>query len=163
MTEIAGALGCVQHRRLGPLLAAMRANCARVRDAIGDVDGLSPRRLPDAEGAGGSSLTWFSPDTVIARRFVGALQAEGIPAAQMYDGEPVYANEAVRARCTASVRGGPWHCDEHPTEVRYEPGTCPRTEALVSRSVTVAIGPSWEPRDCDDVSRAVLKVADALL
>ncbi|MDQ1519561.1 MAG: hypothetical protein QOI55_634 [Actinomycetota bacterium] len=163
MTEIAGALGCVQLRRLGPLLAAMRTNCSRVRDAIGDVDGLSPRRLPDPEGAGGSSLTWFAPNAAIARRYVRALQAEGMPAAQMYEGEPVYANEAVRQRRTASGRGGPWHCAEHPTNVRYEPGTCPRTEALVSRSITVAIGPSWDPRDCDDVARAVRKVADALL
>jgi 8-amino-3,8-dideoxy-alpha-D-manno-octulosonate transaminase len=163
MTEIAGALGCVQLRRLAPLLTAMRANCARVRDAIGTVDGLVPRRLPDPEGAGGSSLTWFGPDGSIARRFVAALRAEGIPAAQMYEGETAYQNQAVRAQRTASERGGPWHCREHPAKVSYEPGTCPRTEDLVARSITVAIGPAWQPRDCDDVATAVRKVAGALL
>jgi dTDP-4-amino-4,6-dideoxygalactose transaminase len=44
MTEVAGALGLVQLRRLAPLLDAMRANCRRARDAIGAVGGLQPRR-----------------------------------------------------------------------------------------------------------------------
>jgi 8-amino-3,8-dideoxy-alpha-D-manno-octulosonate transaminase len=163
MTELAGALGLVQLRRLPPLLDAMRANCARVRGAIGAVDGLQARRLPDEHGAGGSSLTWFAPDAGLARRFVAALRAEGIPAAQMYEGEPVYANAALRGMRTASGHGGPWHCAEHPTTVGYEPGSCPRTEDLVARSITVAIGPSWSAGDCDDVAYAVTKVAHALL
>jgi 8-amino-3,8-dideoxy-alpha-D-manno-octulosonate transaminase len=163
MTEIAGALGSVQLRRLPSLLDAMRANCMRVRDAIGTIDRMRPRRLPDVAGAGGSSLTWFTPDAGGARRFVAALRAEGIPAAQMYEGEPVYANEALRGMRTASTHGGPWHCAEHPTTVDYEPGSCPRTEDLVARSVTVAIGPWWSADDCDDVARAVTKVAQALL
>ena len=162
MTELAGAIGCVQLGRLGPLLASMRGNCERVRGKIGDLDGYCPRRLPDPEGAGGSSLTWFAGDATTAKRFVRALLAEGVPAAQMYDGEPVYANPAVRARRTASDKGGPWHCAEHPTTVTYEPGTCPRTEDLASRSITVAIGPAWSADDCDDVARAVVKVASSL-
>jgi 8-amino-3,8-dideoxy-alpha-D-manno-octulosonate transaminase len=163
MTEIAGALGTVQLRRLAPLLDAMRDNCARVRDAVGVIHGFEPRRLPDPDGAGGSSLTWFAPDATVARRAVDALRAEGVPAAQMYEGEPVYANEAVRERRTAADHGGPWHCGEHPTTHTYAPGTCPRTEALVARSVTVAIGPAWEPADCDHVARAVREVAAALV
>jgi dTDP-4-amino-4,6-dideoxygalactose transaminase len=163
MTELAGALGVVQLHRLPSLLAAMRANCAQVRSAIGAVDGLQVRRLPDAHGAGGSSLTWFAPDAGLARRFVAALRAEGVPAAQMYEGEPVYANDALRGMRTASAHGGPWHCAEHPTTVGYEPGSCPRTEDLVARSITIAIGPSWSAGDCDDVAHAVTKVANALL
>jgi 8-amino-3,8-dideoxy-alpha-D-manno-octulosonate transaminase len=161
MTEIAGALGCVQLRRLRPLLDGMRSNCARVRDAIGSVDGLQSRRLPDPDGAGGSSLTWFAPERALARRFVSALRAEGVPAAQMYEGEPVYANDAVRAWRTASMRGAPWHGAEV-TPAGPQPD-CPRTEALVARSITVAIGSTWSPADCDDVATAVHKVAGALL
>jgi 8-amino-3,8-dideoxy-alpha-D-manno-octulosonate transaminase len=161
MTEIAGALGCVQLRRLQPLLDAMRTTCRRVHDAIGAVDGLQPRRLPDPEGAGGSSLTWFGPDAAVARRFVAALRAEGIPAAQMYEGEPVYMNDALRERRTASMRGGPWHCAQHPWY--GADAHCPRTEQLVARSITVAIGATWSPDDCADVATAVHKVAGALL
>jgi hypothetical protein len=94
---------------------------------------------------------------------VGALRAEGVPAAQMYDGKPVYDNPALVARRTASGKGGPWHCAEHPTDVEYRPGLCPRTEDLASRSVTVGIGPRFTAQDCDDVATGIRKVAHHLL
>jgi 8-amino-3,8-dideoxy-alpha-D-manno-octulosonate transaminase len=147
MTEIAGALGTVQLARLSGLLGAMRANCARVRDAVGVVDGLVPRRLPDPAGVGGSSLTWFAADADTACRLVDALRAEGAPAAQMYEGRPVYANPAVRNR-----RGADAGRDR-----------CPRTEALVARSVTVGIGPDFTPQDCEQVAAAIHKVTRHVL
>jgi 8-amino-3,8-dideoxy-alpha-D-manno-octulosonate transaminase len=163
MTELAGAIGTVQLGRLPGLLDAMRANAARVRKAVGEIDGLVPRRLPDPDGAGGSSLTWFAPEPAVARRMVDALRAEGVPAAQMYDGKPVYDNPALVARRTASNKGGPWHCAEHPTDVVYGPGLCPRTEDLAARSVTVGIGPRFTAQDCDDVAAGIRKVAHHLL
>jgi 8-amino-3,8-dideoxy-alpha-D-manno-octulosonate transaminase len=163
MTELAGAIGAAQLARLPALLDAMRANCARIQDAIGALPHLTPRRLPDPDGAAGSSLTWFAPDPDLARRMVDALRAEGVPAAQMYEGLPVYASPSIAARRTASNRGGPWHCAEHPTEVTYAPGLCPQTEDLVARSVTVGIGPAFTEQDCDDIALGVRKVVAHLL
>ena len=40
---------------------------------------------------------------------------------------------------------------------------CPRTEDLASRSLTVAIGPSWTEADCDDAATAIAKVAHSVL
>jgi 8-amino-3,8-dideoxy-alpha-D-manno-octulosonate transaminase len=159
MTEIAGALGIAQLARLPRLLDALRANCARVATAVGAIEGLTPRRLPDPAGAGGSSLTWFARDAATARRMVAALRAEGAPAAQMYEGRPVYESPALLAMRTPSNKGGPWHCAEHPTPHDIRPGLCPQTEDLASRSVTVGIGPAFSTRDCDDVATAVTKVA----
>jgi 8-amino-3,8-dideoxy-alpha-D-manno-octulosonate transaminase len=147
MTEIGGAIGLVQLQRLPSLLRAMRANHDRVRDAIGGVEGLQPRRLPDRHGIGGSSLTWFAPDATTARAVVAALRAEGAPAAQMYDGRPVYANPAVRTR-----RGADLARDR-----------CPRTEDLVERSVTIGVGPAFTEEDCEQVAAAVHKVARHVL
>src|SRR5262249_10512623 len=144
-------------------LDALRNNCARIAEAIGTVDGLTPRRLPDPAGAGGSSLTWFAPDARLASRMVAALRAEGAPAAQMYDGRPVYASPALLAMRTASNKGGPWRCAEHPTEHDIRPGLCPGTEELASRSVTLGIGPAFTARDCDDVAASVVKVARHVL
>ena len=163
MTEIAGAIAGVQLARLPDLLAALRRNQRRVLDGVGGVDGLTPRRRPDPEGDGGSSATWFLPDGEVARRVVKALRAEGVPCAQMYRGQPVYANPALAAKRTASGKGGPWNCAEHPTGVGYHPGLCPRTEDLASRSLTVGIGPAWSESDCDDAVTAIHKVATAVL
>jgi hypothetical protein len=140
----------------------MRANKARILEEIGDVDGLARRRRPDPDGDGCSSITWFLPDPRAAKWFAAALRAEGVPCAQMYRGLPVYLNAAVLARRTASGRGGPWHCSEHPTDRVYGEGLCPRTEELVARSVVVPVGVTYDASDCADVAAAVRKVARAL-
>jgi 8-amino-3,8-dideoxy-alpha-D-manno-octulosonate transaminase len=163
MTEIAGAIASVQLGRLPGLLERLRENYAKVADVIGKVEGMTPRRIPDPDGQGGSSLTWFLPDPQVARRFAKALLAEGVPCAQMYGGRPVYATPSILERRTASMKGGPWHCAEHPTTVEYRMGMCPRTEELVARSIIVPVGAQWSQRECAQVSEAVLKVAGHLL
>ncbi len=163
MGELAGAVAGVQLTRLPAILTSLRANKARIAEAVGEIDGLTRRRRPDPDGDGSSSITWFLPDPALAKRFAVALRAEGIPCAQMYNGRPVYLNAAVLARRTASGKGGPWACAEHPTDRSYGAGLCPRTEALVSRSVIVPVGVAYRARDCADVARAVRKVACELL
>jgi 8-amino-3,8-dideoxy-alpha-D-manno-octulosonate transaminase len=163
MTEIAGAIARVQLAKLPAVLDAMRRNKARILDELGHVDGLERRRVPDPGGDGSSSVTWFLPDAALAQRFVQALGKEGVPCLQMYDGKPIYATPSILARRTASGKGGPWNCAEHPTDVTYSMGMCPRTEALVARSATIGVGVRYTDEDCSDVARAVRKVARHLL
>jgi dTDP-4-amino-4,6-dideoxygalactose transaminase len=149
MTEIAGAIGLVQLGRLPGLLAAMRAAYDRIGEAIaaaGPVP-LPARRIPYPDGIGGSSVTWFAPDPEAARHAVAALRAEGAPAAQMYDGRPVYANPAMRDRPGAD-----------PARDR-----CPATEDLVARSITIGIGPAFTETDCEQIATAFHKVTRHLV
>jgi dTDP-4-amino-4,6-dideoxygalactose transaminase len=163
MTEIAGAIAGVQLGRLPGLLESMRANHRHVAEGVGDFDGLVPRRIPDPEGDGGSSLTWFLPSKDIARRFIKSLRAEGIPCAQFYGGRPVYAAPSILQRRTATGKGGPWNCAEHPCDIEYEMGMCPRTEDLAARNVLVPIGAAFTKADCDDAVEGIRKVATAVL
>lgn len=163
MTELAGAIAGVQLAKLPEVLGRLRANKARILTALGDVPGIERRRVPDPAGDGGSSITWFAPDSATARAVVAALRAERIPSAQIYDGLPVYATPAVLAQRTASGKGGPWRCAEHPTRITYRMGMCPRTEDLAARSFTVGVGVAYTPADCDDIATAVTKVARHLV
>jgi 8-amino-3,8-dideoxy-alpha-D-manno-octulosonate transaminase len=139
MGELAGAVAGVQLGRLPDVLRALRANQRRIREAVGDIDGLQPRRVPDPDGDGGSSLQWLLPEAALAKRFAAAVRAEGVACAQMYRGRPVYASAGV------------------------PDGDCPRTEALVARSVIVPVGVRYTEGDCHDVAEAVRKVAAGLL
>jgi len=143
MGELAGAVAGVQLGRMPGLLASLRRNKARIVKAVGDIPGLVRRRRPDPEGDGSSSITWFLPDAPAAKRVAAAVRAEGVPAAQMYRGRPVYLSPSFRAS--------------------YPAGLCPRTEALVARSVIVPVGVGYSDDDCDDVARAVRKVACRVL
>jgi 8-amino-3,8-dideoxy-alpha-D-manno-octulosonate transaminase len=163
MTEIAGAIAGVQLGKLDAMVDALRANASAIENAVGDVNGLTPRRRPDPAGAVGSSLTWFAPTPEDARALIGALRTEGVPAAQMYDGKPVYSAPAILAKQTASGKGGPWNCAEHPSDVTYEMGMCPQTEDLAARSITVGIGPAFDAEDCAAVADAIRTVAGKLL
>lgn len=163
MTELSGAIARAQLDKLGGLLSGLRANKARVLKGIGDIDGMTPRRVPDPEGEGGSSAMWFLPEVETAKKFAAALRAEGVPAAQMYRGRPVYATPSILEKRTVTGKGGPWNCAEHPTTIEYRMGMCPQTEDLAARSVLVAIGPHYSDADCDDIAEAVTKVAANLL
>jgi dTDP-4-amino-4,6-dideoxygalactose transaminase len=83
----------------------------------------------------------------VARRAFASLRAEGAPAAQMYDGRPVYANPAVRNRSGAD-----------PARDR-----CPATEDLVARSITIGIGPAFTETDCEQIAIAFHKVTRHLV
>jgi 8-amino-3,8-dideoxy-alpha-D-manno-octulosonate transaminase len=163
MTEIAGAIAEAQLKKLPGIIERFRTNRRKVLETLGGVDGMQLRTSHDPDGDGGSSITWFLPTSEISRTFVRALRAEGVPCVQMYNGEPVYATPSILAKRTATNKGGPWHCTEHPTDVTYEMGMCPRTEELVARSLTVGVGPAFSPSDCEDVATAVAKVASHLL
>jgi 8-amino-3,8-dideoxy-alpha-D-manno-octulosonate transaminase len=163
MTEIAGAIAYEQLRKLPTIIERFRTNRRKILETLGDVPGLELRASHDPDGDGGSSITWFLDDADLARAFVKALRGEGVPCVQMYDGKPVYATPSILAKRTATNKGGPWHCAEHPTGVTYEMGTCPRTEALVARAFTMGVGAAFTPSDCEDVATAVSKVAANLL
>ena len=163
MAELAGAVAEVQTRRIPELLERMRANKRYVLAAVGSIDSLMLRRSLDPAGDGGSSVTWFLPTKDLAKRFAAALRAEGVPAAQFYRGRPVYEAASILEKRTASGKGGPWHCGEHPCEIEYRMGMCPKTEELVARNVIVPLGVGYSERDCDDVAEAVRKVAATLL
>lgn len=163
MTELAGAIAHAQFRKLPGLLDRMRANRRRIAEAVGDIPGMQRRRSLDPDGGGGSSLTWFLPTPALAKRFAKALIAEGVPAGQFYGGRPVYLSPSILEKRTATNKGGPWHCAEHPTDAEYHAGLCPRTEELVARNLIVPVGAGYSSDDCGDVAAAIAKVASVLL
>jgi 8-amino-3,8-dideoxy-alpha-D-manno-octulosonate transaminase len=162
LTELQGAIARVQLSRLDELLNRMRAAKARIVDAIGALPGTTPRRYPDPAGEGGSGIGMYFDDASTARRFAEALTAEGVPAGSPYGGLPVYATPAVLEQRTASGKGHPFSCAEHPVPP-YAMGMCPQTEDLLSRCVRIGVSPAYSDGDCDDVATAVAKVADVVL
>ena len=163
MGELAGAVAGVQLGRL----PGIPRRCAGTSSGSSTRSATSAAWLAGAGPIPTETDRRASPGSCPTRRVPSGSRPRcaprGSPARQMYRGRPVYLNAAVLARRTASDKGGPWACAEHPTERTYDPGLCPRTEELVARSVIVPIGIGYDERACHDVASAVRKVAAAVL
>jgi len=161
MNEVAGAIAEVQAGRLPDMIASMRQRARSIRGRLGDLP-VEWRRIPDEDGEGGN-VTMFLDTPDMATRFAEALRAEGIPAAKVYGGRPVYANPAVLARRTPWDKGPPFNSAEFPTDRQYFLGLCPRSEDLLGRSLSIPVGARYDDGDEDDIVEAVRKVAGALM
>ncbi|QNP68200.1 DegT/DnrJ/EryC1/StrS family aminotransferase [Streptomyces roseirectus] len=143
MTELTAAVLSAQLPRLAPMCRRLRDVARQVRAATADLP-IRWRRLPDEEGSGGD-LTLFLDSRLQARALVADLNAAGIPAHTLYQGQPVTANRAVREGRT------PWGVEwERPPRLRT-------SEALLGRSVTIGLGAAMTDEDVDAVVTALRK------
>ena len=167
MGELHGAVALAQLRKLDDILAVCRAHKRRIVAELKDTPGLRPRDVPDADGDAGVRFGFLLEDGSRGQRFAAAMRAEGVPATNVYGGQPVYAQEQILHR-RASWGDDPQRPliptgDGYGPPVRYEMGMCPRTEAMLQRMYSIGVGPHYTDRDVDDVIAAVRKVAHALL
>jgi dTDP-4-amino-4,6-dideoxygalactose transaminase len=152
-SELTGAVARVQLRRLDGLLERMRANHARLAGAVAELPGLTLRRSNDASGDAGMTLIAFAETPALAADAVGALQAEGVPALQIYD--PGFVDlhvypfwRPVLERIAAAGLPAP---------------DCPRTLDLLGRAVHVDVPPQLDDEDLGEYELAFRKVALGVL
>jgi 8-amino-3,8-dideoxy-alpha-D-manno-octulosonate transaminase len=148
-SELVGALGRVQLRRLDSLLERMRARHAWLSERIAELPGLTLRRENDADGSAGLALIAFTESAELARRVVGALRAEGVAAMQIYSPDVVDLHVFTY-----------W---QPVLDTLREAPSCPRTLDLLERAVHIDVSPRLEQEDLDEIAFAFEKVAHALL
>jgi 8-amino-3,8-dideoxy-alpha-D-manno-octulosonate transaminase len=77
MTEIQGAIGIVQLGKLDAIIAAQRANKARLTPLLSQLR-IRGRRLNDAEGELGDAIVMYFDDRETTARFLAGLKREGL-------------------------------------------------------------------------------------
>jgi 8-amino-3,8-dideoxy-alpha-D-manno-octulosonate transaminase len=165
MSEVAGALGLVQLRRLEDLLARMRALKARLMAGLKEtLGGLPLRRIHDPEGDTAVCLVFYAPTAALARHVAAALQAENVGASVLYDpgvsNWHVYINwRHILAQKTITDEGCPYRCPHYHGAVAYSPDMCPQTLELLGRAVHIDINPLLTQDDIDQTVEAIEKVA----
>jgi dTDP-4-amino-4,6-dideoxygalactose transaminase len=138
MTELEGAVLLAQLRKLPMIRARLRANRDLVRSIIAELPRLEFRELPDPEGDLATHLVVSFPDAAIAKsvtRELGAITLD-------HSGWHVYSEmEHVLARRTPTGRGCPFDCPCRAGDgPLYRRGMLPRTDELLGRSMSFAIG-----------------------
>jgi len=169
MSELIGAVMLAQLRKLEGILTRMRHNKTRIKEGIKDVAGIDFRRLNDPAGDTGIALVLFLDNGPLAEKFAKALQAEGVEASSIFNkGVPdwhIYSHwEMIMNKWTATPEGCPYTCPHHEGPIpEYSPDMCPRTLALLERSIHLDIPPQLSDQDCDLITEAIRKVARAYL
>ncbi|MBW2618763.1 MAG: DegT/DnrJ/EryC1/StrS family aminotransferase [Deltaproteobacteria bacterium] len=78
MSELAGAVGLTQLRKLDQVVAAQRSNREAIYQAIADLPGLTPRAVPPGSEETADALVFFVADAKKARACREALLSQGL-------------------------------------------------------------------------------------
>lgn len=138
MVELQGAVLLAQLAKLDRIKSQLRVNRDIVRESLANLPGLAFRDRPDPGGDLATHLVVVFPTAEVARRIVEELGAITLAAS----GWHVYSNmEHLLEGRTASGRGCPFGCScESESTAVYHRGMLPRTDALLSRSMSIGIG-----------------------
>ena len=164
MTELQGAVGLAQLRKLEDIVARRRRNGDLLTQLIGDTPGVNPQRVPP----GGELTYWLYAMAVdrdgpyTAQQFAEALSAEGVPAGPGYIGKPIFeCAEACWTQATFGASRLPYALPQARPGIEYTEQTCPVTRDLLTRMVTLPISEFFTEHDIHDMAAAVSKVAQA--
>lgn len=78
MTELQGAIGIVQLKKMDAILERQRANKRAIKEGIMDIPEIGFRDIPNPEGDTGDSVVFFLRDRETARRFMKGWSAKGL-------------------------------------------------------------------------------------
>lgn len=168
MSELTGAVMLAQLGKLDALVGGMRRNQQRIIEQIQDIPGIRLRPLNDPDGDVGVCLMFYLDDAQKVQPFTEALQAEGVPAAGVFNsGIPdwhIYAHwKHVIEKKTPTPEGCPWSCPYHQGEpVEYSVDMNPKTLDTLSRVIHLDIPPQMSLEDCDMIAHGIRKVAAVL-
>ena len=168
MSELTGAVGLAQFKKLTGILARMRRNKKLIKDKLLDLKGLEFREVTDAAGDSALCLVFYLPKAEQVEDFVTALHAEGVEAGGIYNkGVPdwhMYPHwKMLIDKMMPTKKGCPFNCAESGPSPVYDPDACPQTMGWLSRSVHMDIPPQLTEIDCAQIAEGVRKVASVLL
>ena len=156
MSELCGAVASVQIRKLPEIVRTMRASHGRIKAMLQDVPGIEFRRLNDPEGHTGPFLVVLLEAEEKAVKAAEKLRRYN--ACRLADyGLHVYHNiPALVHKVPLSPAGNPWSLRENAaSDYSYAKGACPRTDALLARSVVVPIPSCLSAAQEEEIAGAI--------
>ena len=164
MSELQGAVGCGQIRKLAAVTDARNRNGDLLSELIGDLPGVKAQKPSP-----GAKMTYWlygmavQPEAKYTpTEFAQALSAEGVGAGLGYIGKPIFlCAEACWNKNTLGSSELPYSLPGAP-EVSYDEDTCPKTMDLLSRMITLPMSEFYTEADVRLVGDAIAKVATGL-
>ena len=162
MTEVQGAIGTVQLKKLDKFTAARRKHSHKLTKLLSGIEGVIPPYEPaHVKHVFYKYIVRIDREIldIDAEQFVKALSAEGIPCSRRYPTplhrQPVFVEHHGFGDTSAPFTP-PWH----PVMAEYGHGS-PVAEKLPTELVRLLMRPNFDEQDIIDIARGVEKVAHA--
>lgn len=143
MGELAGAVANVQLRKLPQVVNHMKASKQHIKNALGEMEGVSFRRLNDPDGDTGPFLILTFDEQSRAVRATQHLLDNGIQNVfhlSNYSLHIYYNIRSLVETVSLSPAGNPWSLPQNAGRVfAYAKGTCPTSDDLFERSIIITI------------------------
>jgi dTDP-4-amino-4,6-dideoxygalactose transaminase len=158
MTELQGAVGIAQLKKLPGICARRNALGDRITEGIAGLPGVHPHQIT----ADGECTYWFYMLRVdeaglscTRDAFSEALAAEGIPNSAGYIPRPVYLNRLFQNKMAYPGSHFPFEL----SEATYAEGLCPNAEAILKTAIRIVVNEFHTDQDAEDIIRGIRKVA----
>ncbi len=162
MNEVTGGIMLAQVRKLDKIIAAARANAARVYEGLADIPGIRFRLRPDPAGDLGSPVFIRFESKAQRDRFIGAMKAENVPVSPPSGSVILPTTPYIENKVTVHPAWPTWNTPRGKS-IQYGAACCPRTIDILSRFAGIAVGPKYTSRDIQDIIAAVHKAYPAAL
>ncbi len=161
MSELTGAVACVQLERIDGIISEMRRIKKILKEELSSIDGLTFKRVIDDEGDIGSALVMFLPTKEQTQFFIKAMMAENIVFDCQYGGRPVYMIPQIFHQKTVDASGFPFN--QFDEKIVYTEDMCPVALDMMPRNAFTFIEPSMTDKDIEDIIKGVKKVCAEIL
>lgn len=137
INEVTGAIALAQLRKLDPILAALRAKKARLKERLAGVSGYGFRRINDPAGECATLITVLFDTADLAGKFCAKFGVQPISAS----GWHVYNNmEQILGKKTGRTFNCPYECPVYKGDAQYHKHMLPNTDGILDRAVNISVG-----------------------
>ncbi|WP_127592874.1 DegT/DnrJ/EryC1/StrS family aminotransferase [Paenibacillus lautus] len=157
MTELQGAVGIAQLKKLPWICGRRQQYGDRLNEGLQGIQGVIPPRVdPEHDCTYWFYMLRLDLDKLTCSReeFCRALEAEGIPNRAGYIPQVCYMQPLFQNR--QAYPGS--HVPFDGSSVSYEPGLCPVAEAILDTAVQIPMNEFYSPEDIEHIIQAVAKV-----
>jgi 8-amino-3,8-dideoxy-alpha-D-manno-octulosonate transaminase len=161
ISELNAAVGLAQLRKLDRMLEIQRAHKQAIKDALGRYPVVGFRQVPDPDGDSATFLSLLLPDEARARKLASALASAGVDGCfYWFDNNWHYIRkwEHLRGLRTAA----PPTLKLLDTFPGYDGLSLPRSDAIMSRTLSVLIKLSWTEDQLEERIAAMCRAVDGL-
>ncbi len=163
MTELQGAVGLAQLRKIESILARRRKSASVLTDLIKEIKGINPPKI-----IADVIHSWWIYSFTIDEDFLGpckdfaeALKNEEIPFRLGYIPNPIFSYEMIRERRAYGSSRCPWDCPKARKNIQYREEDYPQTKKALEKVFVMGWNEGITEEDCRDLAEGIRKAAAA--